>query len=164
MANEYCLNSNANVDNVELITMFNEITIDDFSPQCRKYWDELPNMVTVYRGCTAEELDAGLGAPLGISWTFNFKVADFFASRFWNKKDDEDKHYVVEAIVPKTMIKWIDFSRTEDEAIIPCLLEDEIEGFHEATGHNDFDFDNYNKECQKPEYWWNDETDEWEKF
>lgn len=91
-----------------------------------EYYNNLPDEVTLYRGCSANELDRDEENCLGISWTTSRKIAEFFAFRH-SDYDDEDR-VVVSITVPKSDI--ITFIKDEDECIYLGafeLDEDDIE-------------------------------------
>lgn len=87
----------------------------------QQYYDALPDKVTLYRGCDINELnylkddcaDDNDGSCLGISWTTDRGVAEFFAFRY----DIEDR-VVVSIEVEKSSIVTFINDRNEYECII----------------------------------------------
>jgi hypothetical protein len=82
------------------------------------YYNNLPDKVTLYRGCSIEEYE-GEDSCFGISWTTSRDVAEFFAFR--NEQEDTAV-YSIE--VDKEDIKTVFLSRNEFEAI--CFGGDEV--------------------------------------
>ena len=79
---------------------------------------KLPDEVTVYRGCSMDEIDENDG-PLGISWSLDYKVAEFFAARSING-------CVIKATVPKEVIKVVHMSRHEAEVMLLPFVDYDI--------------------------------------
>lgn len=48
-----------------------------------KHFNDLPEVVTIYRGMTVEEFQSG---NFGVSWTLSRKVAEFFADYQWTER------------------------------------------------------------------------------
>ena len=80
------------------------------------YFDALPDEVTIYRGCNIKELNylkkKGNTSCLGISWTTDRGVAEFFAFRVGNRD-----RVVVSAVVKKSSIITFINNRDEYECI-----------------------------------------------
>ena len=80
------------------------------------YFDALPDEVTIYRGCNIKELNylkkKGNTSCLGISWTTDRGIAEFFAFRVGNKD-----RVVVSAVVKKSSIITFINNRDEYECI-----------------------------------------------
>lgn len=72
--------------------------------------DRLPEMVTIYRGCSEEESG---DEEYGISWTTKREVAEWFANRI--------DGVVVEMVIHKDSIKAYMLSRSEYEVIVTDL-------------------------------------------
>lgn len=73
------------------------------------YYNSLPNLVTLYRGCNKCEVESG---TLGFSWTTQRKVAEFFAFRH-----EQTNTSVYSIKVPKEDISTIFLCRNEFEVI-----------------------------------------------
>ena len=76
----------------------------------RKFYDELPERVTLYRGCCIDEAISG---EYGISWTSSRPVACFFAFRHTT-----ENRAVFMTVVQKSKIRAVFTEREEKE----CLL------------------------------------------
>ena len=76
----------------------------------RKFFDELPDRVTLYRGCCIDEAISG---EYGISWTPSRPVACFFAFRHTT-----ENRAVFMTVAPKSKIRAVFTEREEKE----CLL------------------------------------------
>ena len=78
-------------------------------------FNELPSIVTLYRGQNTEDLD-------GISWTTDFEIAKKFAARHKLTINDEDGECIEAGVlkveVPKEQIKAYTNNRNEKECII----------------------------------------------
>lgn len=82
------------------------------SEEERKFFESLPEKVTIYRGCSLEEIESG---KFRLSWTLSKKIAEFFANEYReNEGIDCD---VVELTVPKTKLFGYVNDRTEEEVI-----------------------------------------------
>jgi hypothetical protein len=83
----------------------------------QKVYDELPDIVKVYRGIGLkedEELDVwGWDEGLGISWTISKEKGEWFSNRFMNKK-----RYLIEGWVKKENIFGYLNGRKEEEVIV----------------------------------------------
>lgn len=81
----------------------------------QKFYNELPNKVTIYRGMTQLELDSGI---FGISWSLSKKIAEFFAYTYGRNHDTKHlKKVVHELNVSKDLICAYFSERQEDEVI-----------------------------------------------
>lgn len=84
----------------------------------QEYYDALPDEVTLYRGCSINELnylkDEDDSSCLGISWTTDRGVAEFFAFRDEYNREDR---VVVSAVVKKSSIITFINDRDEYECI-----------------------------------------------
>lgn len=97
---------------------FSMFESDYLTGEEREQYDELPDKVTVYRGCSVEEAENGID---GLSWTTDFRTALFFAYRHGT-----DGRCVVRAEVDKAKIKAFTDDRNESECIIIAPVEYEI--------------------------------------
>ena len=104
----------------------------------------LPDTLTIYRGCSLEELEEGDGVPMGISWSLNKITAEFFAYRYGG-----DGMCVVEAVINKNSVRYYSNDRSEEEVIIFSPFTNYIEEPH-IVSENVADFD-CNKYHQKIE-------------
>lgn len=84
------------------------------------YYSSLPDRVTLYRGCNKGEVEDEDSA-LGISWTIERKVAEFFAFRF---EQTDTAVYSIE--VEKKNIDALFLNRKEYEAICLGVCEEDI--------------------------------------
>lgn len=114
----------------EASEMFNEI--DDFTEYATKEevkWlkRQLDNhgKITVYRGCTTGEID---NENIGVSWTTDLGIAEFFAYRFKDKAIEAGyQPCVIKANIHWGDIKGVLLDREEDETVIPNVFADEVE-------------------------------------
>lgn len=84
-----------------------------------KEYLQLPDILTVYRGCSLDELKEGFGWPLGISWSLDKNIAEFFAYRYGGKG-----MCVLEAVVQKKNVRYYTNGRREKEVMIfPGFVE-----------------------------------------
>lgn len=126
---EYVSSGTKYLDPVDVIDAFRNARPEDMNDKDLEYYKGLPDIVTIYRGCSLEEFSddycvepyevadyAKIGdyvIPMGISWTLNPDVARVFASR-------GRSGCVVEAEVSKEDIKYYISNRKESEAIVFC--------------------------------------------
>lgn len=80
----------------------------------QKFYGELPDVVTIYRGCTKAEAES---KNYGVSWTTDKKVAEFFAHEYIRR--DTDNGVVLEAQINKSLICAVILGRNEKEVVIP---------------------------------------------
>lgn len=80
----------------------------------QKFYNDLPDVVTIYRGCTKAEAESG---NYGISWTTDKNVAEFFAHEYIRR--DTDNGVVMEAQISKSLICAVILGRDEKEVVIP---------------------------------------------
>lgn len=64
----------------------------------REFLKKLPDKITVYRGCSSNEVKTG---NFGISWTLSKKIAEQFRT---NKEVNLRKGILVERIIPKSEV------------------------------------------------------------
>jgi hypothetical protein len=77
--------------------------------------DKLPEIVTIYRGMTEEEVNSG---KFGISWTLSKKIADFFINTYRRNYDTSHLSKRIEQKdIPKSKIIAYLNSRKEKEII-----------------------------------------------
>ena len=76
----------------------------------RKFFDELPDRVTLYRGCCIDEAISG---EYGISWTARRDVAEFFAFRYTT-----EQRAVFSTTISKENIRAVLTEREEAECLI----------------------------------------------
>lgn len=100
----------------------------------------MPNEIEIFRGCDMEELDEN-GVPLGISWTLDYKVAEFFAYRFGNTNS-----CIVKAVISKDDIICFTNRRNEMEIVTMGVYDCEIISFEEGENYNAQTFHDYLKE------------------
>lgn len=105
-----------------------------------EFYKSLPDTVTIYRGMSRDELEE-CGSVMGISWTTEYGVAEFFAARMPKKYNP----IVVKAIVPKSLIKFATMCRYEFEVLVEWvddfeIVQEEFDGF---------DFHRFHKETAK---------------
>lgn len=141
---EYFSNGLKHLEPIEVLMAFNNTDPKDYlSTKDYEYWQSLPDEVEVYRGCDIQELDEA-GFPLGISWTLDYKVAEFFAYRYKNEEG-----CIVKATVSKDDIICYKNSRCEAEVIItdPFASDNfEIVSQGEWEGYSCEDFHKYIEE------------------
>jgi hypothetical protein len=70
----------------------------------RKFFNDLPDEVNIYRGCTKKEIKSG---KFRISWTLDRKIAEFFAFEYINLSHEIslDKDKSLYDVVEKTVSK-----------------------------------------------------------
>lgn len=91
----------------------------------QQFFDALPDVVTIYRGCHINELNYFDEDPRdescpGISWTTDRGVAEFFAFRY-----ETEYRVVVSLVVKKSSIVTFINERNEYECIFLDVLSDE---------------------------------------
>lgn len=81
----------------------------------RRYFDSLPQKVTIYRAMTILEQESG---DFGLSWTMSKKVAEFFAYKYQRYARYQDHEKVIHAldVDKKTIIAYF-ACRKEHEVI-----------------------------------------------
>ncbi|MCG2611527.1 hypothetical protein LZZ90_08400 [Flavobacterium sp. SM15] len=91
----------------------------------REFFNNLPDEVTIYRGCSKKEIESG---NYRISWTLDKKVAEFFAYEYINLnfeksfEKDKSKFDVVEKTVNKSELLAYFGGRNESEVLyLPSL-------------------------------------------
>lgn len=131
---------------IEVLVAFNNTDPKEYlSTKDYVSYQSLPDEVEIYRGCNIHELDE-TGFPLGISWTMDYKVAEFFAYRYKNKEG-----CIIKTKVPKSLIKCYENDRREAEVIITNPFIMMIDGFEivsqgEWEGYSCEDFHKYVEE------------------
>jgi hypothetical protein len=81
-----------------------------------KSTEELPEVVTLYRGCYSEFAE-------GMSWTSSLETAKWFASRMGGNGN------VYTVTVPNNLVLGVFNDRNENEYVLACteLLEDDVQ-------------------------------------
>ena len=80
-----------------------------------KHFNDLPEVVTIYRGMTVEEFQSG---NFGVSWTLSRKVAEFFANVYGRNHDTNHLPKIVHELeVSKLLIYAYFGDRNEQEVI-----------------------------------------------
>lgn len=105
-------NMDSNVSRKEAIKMFKSCKKEYLmSNEEKRYFDSLPEQITVYRGVGKNRI------PLGLSWTDNKEVAIWFANR-WKSENDKSAPKILTATVDKkNVIAYFD-SRGEKELLL----------------------------------------------
>lgn len=86
----------------------------------REFFNNLPDEVTIYRGCTKEEIKSG---NFRLSWTLDKKIAEFFAFTYINHtydkggKKDITKYDIMEKVVSKKDLLCYFSGRNEAEVL-----------------------------------------------
>lgn len=115
-------------DRFILILALNKITLSDkMTNEELNYFNQLPTEFTVYRGTNEQEFDKGEldKEELGISWTPEQKVAEYFAFRREEHDSLISKRIVLAATVRKEDVTACLLDRNETELIIsPSKLYD----------------------------------------
>jgi hypothetical protein len=75
-------------------------------------FENLPSEVTIYRGCSLEEIDSG---NYRYSWSLDKSVAEFFAKKYIRNRNV--KGGVIELTVPKSKL-WAYFNDRNEQEII----------------------------------------------
>lgn len=78
----------------------------------REFFNALPDMVQIYRGCSLKEIESG---AFRFSWTLSKKVANFFAFEY--NRNLNTNCDVVEKTVPKSQLLAY-FNEREEEEIL----------------------------------------------
>lgn len=96
-------------------------------PECRKYMSEkeqafynnLPDEIVVYRGIAVPDEDY-IQDNLGLSWTYEFEVAEFFANKYAKRFDKHNElvPIIMKKTVKKSDIAWIILGRDEAEVVL----------------------------------------------
>lgn len=106
-------------DVYEAAEMFSEFENEGWlkyaDKKTKNFYDELPNVVTLYRGCTKEEAESG---DYGISWSTDKKVAEFFAKEYCRR---DRNGVVLEIQIYKSDICAVLLNRDESEVILPYV-------------------------------------------
>lgn len=105
----------------------------------RKVWQSLPDKITLYRGCSKNELNFEEENCFGISWTFNRQIAEIFA--FGGNKQNRA---VFSIEVCKEDIKAILLERNEDEVL-----------FFDGNGFT-YDVERFQMVTDRPTEYYND--------
>jgi hypothetical protein len=80
-----------------------------------KIYNSLPEIITIFRGMTTEELESG---DFGVSWTLSKECAEFFAFKYGRNFSTEGKPKVVHQLeVLKVEILAYFHERNEQEVI-----------------------------------------------
>ena len=80
-----------------------------------KHYNNLPEVITIYRGMTIEEFESGY---FGVSWTLSKKVAEFFANQYGRNHDTSHLPKIVHKLeVPKQLICAYFSGRNEQEVV-----------------------------------------------
>lgn len=101
------------------------------------FYDSIPDQVEIYRGCSYDEVEES-GVPEGISWTLDYKVAEFFAYRY-----GDENGCIVKAIVPKTDIRYATDDRSEKEVIVFGVDECEVVSHGEGANYDPAEYHKY---------------------
>jgi len=70
----------------ELVSMFNRADPKHLMNGSYKAFEELPDEITVYRGWSETNVKAGMTKRMGLAWTTDRKIAEWFAKR-WKHTD-----------------------------------------------------------------------------
>jgi hypothetical protein len=76
----------------------------------RERWRELPDVVTIYRGCSSVNSD-------GVSWSLDRSVAVRFPNLMRYRPPEGCPPQLVTAVVPRSRIVAVELGREEDEVI-----------------------------------------------
>ena len=99
---------NPNVSKKEMISFFKKAKKEYImNDEELEVYNNLPDMVTIYRGVRDKKWFRGL------SWTLSYEQAEWFATRF-----DSETSIVYEVTLPKKEIITFINDRNEDEIII----------------------------------------------
>jgi len=123
VANCYTCSSLAHTDESTILKYLNDTRPEKenlMDEEERKFFNNLPDKVTIYRGCSKEEIKSG---KFRISWTLDRKVAEFFAFKYINmnheKSLEKDKslYDIIEKNVDKKDLLCYFGSRNEAEVL-----------------------------------------------
>lgn len=112
----YVIQENARLDHLLLKELFSADKEDrDFlmSPEERAFQKRLPERMTIYRGCSEQELKS---KRFGISWTLNKEKAEWFANRLRTFHERLKTVIVTKSINRKDAVAY--FSDRKEEEII----------------------------------------------
>lgn len=90
------------------------------SEEDRKYFDNLPAEVIIYRGCSVKEIESG---EFRISWTLDRSIAEYFAYEYINPnfetslEKDKDQYNVIQKVVLKSELIAYFSDRNEFEIL-----------------------------------------------
>lgn len=109
--------------------MFDEIwNFDEYATKEEIKWLESKfngNRITLYRGCVTKEIDED---EIGVSWTTDLGIAEFFAYRFEDKvKEAGYQPCVIKTEVTWAYVKAVLLDRDEDEVVVTELYSDDVE-------------------------------------
>lgn len=123
VANCYTSSSFAHTDESTILKYLNdtrpekEHLMDD---EEREFFNNLPDKVTIYRGCTKKEIKSG---KFRMSWTLDRKIAEFFAFEYINLnhensfRKDKSLYDIVEKSVDKKDLLCYFGGRNEAEVL-----------------------------------------------
>lgn len=132
---EYVLHGLNYLEPSDVLEAFNDEPENIMGEEQIAFYNSIPDQVEIYRGCSYDEVEES-GVPEGISWTLDYKVAEFFAYRYGNENG-----CIVKAIVPKTDIRYATNDRNEKEVIVIEVDECEVV----SHGETDYDPAEYHK-------------------
>jgi hypothetical protein len=103
----YTCSSFAHTDETTILKYLNDTRPEKehlMDEEERIFFNNLPDEVTIYRGCTKKEIKSG---KFRISWTLNKKIAEFFAFEYINLSHEIslDKDKSLYDVVEKTVSK-----------------------------------------------------------
>ena len=121
----YCQGKMAHSDARDMFEEVSAYWYDYAQKKDRRFYDNLERdergYVTLYRGCSQAELDAG---ESGVSWTTDRAIAELFAFRFSDIKGNEDDGVVIKTKVHIGDIASVITDRDEDEVIYIWWIDD----------------------------------------
>lgn len=100
-------------------TNFNMEWLRYTTKENRDFYNNLPDVIELYRGCSKYEYDT---CNIGLSWTTDRGEAEFFAFRF-SPKD----RIVIKTSVPKHFICYTFQDRHEKECVVPPMDSSDVE-------------------------------------
>lgn len=117
---EYVMNGYKYLDADQLTYVFLGDRENLMNEEALERYNDLPNMVEIYRGCDYNEIEENDG-PVGVSWSLSYDTAEWFAKR-WNP----EVACVVKAIVPKEDIMCLILCRSEEEVLMEMVDDFEV--------------------------------------
>ena len=101
--------------------------------QARQRYEQLPDLITVYRGTVQAEADDGL---TGICWTLNPDKAQWFATTHGRFRNRNSPPVVLTATIRKWEVAGLLLDRGEDEVLLnpECIVDFDVRPAEAAVG------------------------------
>lgn len=134
---EYVLHGLNYLNPLDVIRAFNDDPENIMSEDELTFYNSIPDEVEIYRGCSYDEIEEE-GVPQGISWTTDYKVAEFFAYRY-----GDENGCIVRTVVSKDDICFASDDRKEKEVIVLWVDDCEVISHGEGANYDPAEFHKY---------------------